>query len=97
VVLPKENLQQLMTAGIQHITIRTTPEGIMLWSNDKPLPTLRWNENTLNSTADLVTQLQMIDPAVAGVVKLFLPYLNTVDANVVLKFPTGGAAAIPLP
>lgn len=95
--LPKENVQQMINAGVQHITIRTTPEGIKLWSNDKPLPTLRWSQDTLTSTADLVGQLKLIDPAIGAIVKQFLPYLNTVDANLVLKFPTGGAAPIPLP
>jgi hypothetical protein len=94
--LPPDVVKQLTDAGIQHITIRTTPEGIKLWSNDQPLPTLRWGEDTLNSTAETVASLKLIDPAIAAVVKQFVPYLNTVDANLVLRFPTT-AAPIPLP
>lgn len=95
--LPKDTVQQLVKAGVQHITIRTTPEGIKLWSNDKPLPTLRWSGDTLNSTAETVGNLKLIDPAIAAVVKQFLPFANTLDVNLVLKFPTDGAAAIPEP
>jgi hypothetical protein len=95
--LPADTVQQLMKAGVQHITIRTTPEGIKLWANDKPLPTLRWSGDTLNSTAETIGNLKLIDPAIATVVKQFLPFANTLDVNLVLRFPTGGAAAIPEP
>jgi hypothetical protein len=94
--LPADLVKQLTDAGVQHLTIRTTPEGIKLWSNDQPLPTLRWGEDTLNNTAETVAGLKLIDPAIGAVVKQFVPYLNTVDANLVLKFPTTGTP-IPLP
>jgi len=96
VAIPKDMVNQMVTAGIQHITIRTTPEGIKLWTNDQPLPTLRWSDETLKSTGDVVGGLKMLNPAVAGLVQQFLPFANTLDVNLVLKFPTNGAA-IPLP
>lgn len=95
--LPPDTLQQLKNAGIQHITLRTTPEGIKLWSNDQPLPTLRWSPDTLTNTADTVASLKLIDPAIGTVVRQFVPFLNRVDTDVILMFPTGGATAIPLP
>jgi hypothetical protein len=95
--LPPETVQQLKQIGIQHITLRTAPDGIKLWSNDRALPTLRWSEETLNNTADALTRLRLIDPALNGALKQFAPYLNRADLDVVLRFPIGSAAPIPEP
>jgi len=95
--LPPETVQQLKQIGIQHITLRTAPDGIKLWSNDRALPTLRWSEETLNNTADALTRLRLIDPALNGALKQFVPYLNRADLDVVLRFPIGSAAPIPEP
>jgi hypothetical protein len=95
--IPADTMAQLAKAGIQHITIRTTPEGMRIWTNDKPLPTVRWSEETLKSTAELAGGLSMVDPALASVLKQFVPFANTLDVNIVLRFPTNGAAEIPLP
>lgn len=97
VAIPPDTMAQLAKAGIQHITIRTTPEGLRIWTNDKPLPTVRWSEETLKSTADTLGGMKMVDPALASILKQFVPYANTLDVNIVLQFPTNGAAEIPLP
>jgi hypothetical protein len=39
----------------------------------------------------------MLDPNVASVIKHFVPFANTLDVNIVLRFPANGAAEIPLP
>lgn len=95
--LPLDTVQQMKDAGIQHATIRTTPEGIKIWANDKSLPTLRWSEETLINTADTLASLELIEPALGAAIKQILPYLNRADIDLVLKFPTGGAAPIPEP
>jgi hypothetical protein len=95
--IPPDTMAQLAKAGIQHITIRTTPEGLRIWTNDKPLPTVRWSEDTLKSTAEVASSLNMLDPNVASVIKQFVPFANTLDVNIVLRFPANGAAEIPLP
>lgn len=95
--IPPDTMAQLASAGIQHITIRTTPEGLRVWTNDKPLPTVRWSEETLKSTAKVAGGLSMVDPNVASILNQFVPFANTLDVNIVLRFPTNGAAEIPLP
>ncbi len=95
--LPPNTVQQMKDLGVQHVTIRTTPEGIKIWSNDRLLPTLRWSEETLTNTADTLASLELIEPALGTVIKQFLPYLNRADVDLVLRFPTGGAAPIPEP
>jgi hypothetical protein len=96
-VIPADMMAQLGKAGIQHITIRTTPEGLRIWTNDKPLPTVRWSEETLKSTAEVASGLSMVDPNVATLLNQFVPFANTLDVNIVLRFPANGAAEIPLP
>jgi hypothetical protein len=39
----------------------------------------------------------LIDPALNGALKQFVPYLNRADLDVVLRFPIGSAAPIPEP
>jgi predicted small lipoprotein YifL len=97
VAIPKDTVNQMVAAGIQHVTVRTTPEGVKMWTNDQPLPTLRWSDETLKSTAEVVGGLTMLPPALAELIAKFLPAINTLDINLVLKFPTNGAAPIPLP
>lgn len=97
VAIPPDTMAQLAKAGIQHITIRTTPEGLRIWTNDKPLPVVRWSEETLKSTAEVLGGMKMVDPALASMLKQFVPFVNTLDVNIVLRFPANGAAEIPLP
>lgn len=95
--LPPDTIQQVKGVGIQHVTVRTTPEGIKIWTNNNPMPTLRWSEETLANTADTLASLELIEPALGAAVKQFVPYLNRADVDIVLRFPTGGAAPIPEP
>ncbi len=95
--LPPQTIQQLKDAGIQHITIRTTSEGIRIWVNADPLPTFRWSAETLDNTAQFIAALPLLDPALRDVLRILLPQVNTADVNIVLRFPTGGAAPIPEP
>ncbi|MCS6774696.1 MAG: hypothetical protein NZ693_11375 [Thermoflexales bacterium] len=92
--LPRELVQQLVAAEIQHITLKTTPEGIKLWVNAEEITTLRWNRDTLNNAAETVGSLQLLDPAVGAAVKQFLPLVEQLEARVVLRFPT---TATPIP
>lgn len=94
--LPRDLVQQLVAAEVQHITLKTTPGGIKLWVNADEITTLRWNEDTLNNTAETIGSLQLLDPAIGAVVKQFLPLVDQLDARVVLRFPTT-ASPIPEP
>ncbi|MFN3705565.1 MAG: hypothetical protein ACK4WM_06205 [Thermoflexales bacterium] len=95
--LPRDTIQQLQRAGIQHLTLRTTPEGIRLWVNADPLPTFRWSKEMLDNTAQFVAALPILDPGLREVLRVVLPLANSTDVHIVLRFPTGGAAAIPEP
>lgn len=94
--LPRDLVQQLIAAEVQHITLKTTPEGIKLWVNADEITTLRWNDDTLNNTAEALGSLQLLDPAIGAAVKQFVPLVDQLDARVVLRFPTT-ASPIPEP
>ncbi len=98
--LPPSVVQQLTDAGIQHITVRTMPDGLFLWVNDNPLPTLVWSDQFLENAADLYGQLYYTDAYATAreAVKTLLPLVDNVDGEIVLIFPVPeGVAKIPIP
>jgi len=101
--LEPEFIDKMQNAGIQHITMRTTPDGLVLWSNDSALPYLAWSEDKLQSTAMLIDDMVALydQPewdAVREAVNLMLPMLDNVNGEFVLLFPVSeGAESIPIP
>jgi len=98
--LDPNTISMLMGVGVQHVTIRTTGNGLLLWVNGQPLPHLAWSDDLLSNGADLYGQLyytevyQLSREAATNL----LPLLNDIDGEVVLRFPlSAGAQAIPLP
>lgn len=93
-------LETMKNAGIQHITVRSTANGLFLWVNQDPLPGLIWSDDYLKNVAELYGQLYSTADyaAIREAVSMILPVINNIDAEIVLKFPKApGAADIPLP
>ena len=93
-------LETMKSAGIQHITVRSTSNGLFLWVNQDPLPGLIWNDDYLKNVSELYSQLYPTEAfaATRQAVTMVLPIINNIDAEIVLKFPKApGAADIPLP
>jgi hypothetical protein len=88
-----ETVQKLTDAGVKHLQIENLPEGMYLFMNGEPLPTLVWDQDSLASLATLLPTLG-VDLGSAG--KL-LPLLPNLGFGVVLRLPGGtGASAPPL-
>jgi hypothetical protein len=89
------NLVRTMTElGIQHIALRTDKDGILLGVNDKPLPSIVWNDEYLKNGAELFTALNTY-PEYAGlndVVKTLLPSLKDANVELALRFPLAPGA-----
>lgn len=85
--------------GIQHITVHSTNDGVLLWVNDKMLPNLVWSEEYLKNSVDLFGQLYYTtDPNLLQALNVLLPALSKVDAEAVLHFPVAeGAQPIAVP
>lgn len=82
-------VQRLMDAGIQQVTIKSTPEGLLFWINDSPLPYLVWNNDYLNNAADLYSQLYFMPEyeSQRELAKTLLPLLDQVNTEIILDFP----------
>jgi hypothetical protein len=103
VQLEPDFVAKMEDAGIQHITMRTTPEGLLLWSNDKSLPYLAWSDENLQNSAALVDDMIALYDlpewdAVREAVNLMLPMLDNINGEFVLLFPVpDGVESIPIP
>lgn len=98
--LPPETIAMLMDAGVQHITVRTAADGLLLWVNGTALPHLVWSDEHLTNGADLYGQLYYTDAYMLSreAASTLLPLVNDIDGEIVLRFPrAAGAEAIPLP
>ena len=103
VQLEPDFIAKMEDAGIQHITMHTTPDGLMLWSNDTALPYLAWSDNNLRNSATLIDDMvaQYNQPewdAVREAVNLMLPMLDNINGEIVLLFPVPeGVESLPIP
>jgi len=87
-------VDQLTSAGIQHLELVTHGEGLLLYANAKPIPYLAWDESTLASTGEV---LQVFQIPYGGLVAKLLPYLRWIGLDIVIKLPLPqGAQEIPL-
>lgn len=93
VTLPPAALQLVNSLNIQKLTIDTQPDGLHLTINDRPLPTLGYNSETLGRMLTLVNQL-MPDLAMADTLNKAATVLPAADATIAVTFngePAGAA------
>jgi hypothetical protein len=93
--VPPETVKMMTDGGVQHLEISSVGDRIMLFANGKPLPMLTWDAQSLPRAMDLATVF--MDVQNAAVIKNLLPLITRLGLDIVLRFPTGGAAEIPLP
>ncbi len=98
--LGPDTIAALQSQNVQHITLRITLDGIIVYVNGEALPNIVWSEEYLKNTADLANAF-LTDPALANVrevVSTIVPNIRRVDSELVIQFPvTQGQQAIPLP
>jgi hypothetical protein len=83
----------LEAAGIQHIQIDNTEDGLLILVNGKPIPSLAWTGDSLVTTAQVVEQVG--GPSVALLDKL-LPLIGKLGIGVILRVPVPeGTASLP--
>ncbi|HIC90388.1 MAG TPA: hypothetical protein EYP04_13435 [Anaerolineae bacterium] len=98
--LPNYTIAALQAMNIQHVAVRSKPEGVYLYVNGKALPHLVWGEDYLNNAADLYVHLYQwtYNKAVLNVVQQVVPLLDNADVEFIVEFPRmAGVEAIPLP
>lgn len=87
-----ETVQKLIENDVQHIQLDNRRDGLHIYVNGKAMPTLAWDEQSLASLSGVLTTLGT-DLGPAGQLLGILPDLGL---GLVLRFPTGGGAAVPL-
>lgn len=95
--LPQEYIDWFTSANIQHIELVHTSDGLHIFVNGEPLPYVGWSGDSLGATADLAAALNQLDPRVAKVLKLLIPFIQRTGINVAMRFPVqAGADVIPM-
>jgi hypothetical protein len=88
-----ETVQNFVGANIQHIQLDNRRDGLYIYINGEPYPTLVWDEAALASLVDVLAMLGT-DLGEAGNLLTLLPDLGV---GVVVNFPVAaGSAAVPL-
>jgi len=95
-VVPPNIMAQMEAAGVQHMQLKTQPEGLYLYLNGKPLPLLAWDLAHLTTLGELVSGL-MADQPWAPLISKAVPWLQAADIQLTVRFPLPpGAQELPL-
>ncbi len=88
-------LKSLQAKNVQLLEFRTKPEGMFVYLNGEPLPSLAWDKQLLKNAAEVYAQMNPQSPFIAGVNQV-VPMLDTLDIGVMTHLPLGaGAKEIP--
>jgi len=89
-----ETLNNFTTGNIQHMEIRTKPDGAYIYVNNQPLPRLIWDTQLLANAVDLYARLSP-DAQLLPLIQQIAPYLDRADLGILLRFPVTGQTEIP--
>lgn len=90
-----ETLKRLQADNIQHVEIRTKPDGAYIYVNNEPLPRLIWDTQLLANMVDLYSELSP-EAQLLPLIQQIAPYLDRADLGILLRFPVAaGQAEIP--
>jgi hypothetical protein len=84
--LSPETIQKFMEGNVQTLEFRTKPDGMSLYVNGEPLPSLVWDNNMLTYVAELYGQLKPDDPLLEAI-NAVLPNLDRLDIAIMMHFP----------
>jgi hypothetical protein len=94
-------VEQVKSTGIQHITLHSTADGILLWVNDKPLPNVAYTPDQLKNGVEVFGQLyNPVDPELMKALDSLVPALSQTEVEVVMHFPVSDGVepiAVPKP
>jgi hypothetical protein len=90
-----ELLTNLKNGNIQHMEIRTKPDGAYVYTNNEPLPRLIWDTQLLANAVELYEKLSP-EAQLLPLIQQIAPYLDRADLGIVLRFPKTGQPEIPV-
>lgn len=91
--MPQSWVDFLISGNIQHLQINNTADGLLLLVNGERIPSLSYEGDSLQATAEALSSLGMAVP----ILDTMLPMVNRLGISLVVRFPVAeGQAAIPL-
>ncbi len=94
-ILQQDTLDRLRGGNIQHVELRTRPEGTFIYVNGEALPILLWDSALLANLVELLSKLAP-DMALLPLIQNLAPYADRADIGILLHFPLApGVQAIP--
>lgn len=95
IALAPEFLTKLQGGNIQHLELRSKADGLRLYANGEPLPTLFWDSQLLANLVEVYGLLQPQD-TFKPLVDVLGPTLDRADIGILLHFPlASGEQPIP--
>lgn len=91
--VPQPWVDFLISGNIQHLQITNTADGLYILVNGERIPSIAYDGNSLQATADALSSLGMAVP----MLEVMLPMVNQLGLGFVVHFPvTEGVTRIPL-
>ncbi len=93
--LSPDMLSNFQKGDIQHVEIRTKPDGAYVYVNNEPLPRLIWDTQLLSNIVELYSRLSP-EAGLLPLIQQIGPYLDRTDIGILLRFPVAaGRTEIP--
>ena len=83
----------MKAANIQHIELRQTGDGIALLVNGALMPSLSFQDGSLQRIGEIAPLLGQNGPAIGQLIEKFAPLVQRLGLSVALKFPKAGRRA----
>lgn len=97
-IVPPATLQQLQTANVQELQLRAGYNGIHVYNNGEELPYIKWDENSVNTLADVLRNLPPEMGIPGDMIAGYLPMLRQYGIGVTLDVPVAeGQTAVAIP
>ena len=80
-------VRRLSDMDLQHVEAVYRDDGIYLFVNGEPLPFVKWDEESLDNTAAVVTTFGGLDPQFTEVLKMIIPFAQQVGVDLAVRFP----------
>ncbi len=91
--VPQSWVEFLVSGNIQHLQITNTKDGLYILVNGERIPSLAYEGDSLQVSADVLSSLGMAVP----MLDIMLPMVNKLGLGIVVNFPVAeGVARIPL-
>ena len=82
----------MKAANIQHVELRQTGDGIALLVNGALMPSLSFQDGSLQRISDVAPLLGQNGPAIGQLIQKFAPLVQRLGLSVALKFPKADGA-----